>query len=62
MARRPRHVDGDAAPWCWQDSDGEPAPPIVLDKSSSDAAAGLVLRKQKTKTAKKSDSSMKIKF
>ena len=46
-----------------QDSDAEPAAPITLDKSASDSAAGFVLRKQKTKVAKKSESkSMKIKF
>jgi len=47
------------------ESDGEPAPPMVLDKSSADAAAGFVLRKQKTKVKSKSDSSsksLKIKF
>jgi len=44
------------------DSDAEPAAPITLDKNASDAASGLVLRKQKTKTTKKQDSSLKIKF
>uniref|UniRef100_A0A7S0NWA3 FHA domain-containing protein n=1 Tax=Calcidiscus leptoporus TaxID=127549 RepID=A0A7S0NWA3_9EUKA len=46
------------------ESDGEPAPPIVLDKSAAETAAGFVLRKQKTtsKAGKKVSESSKIKI